>query len=100
VQGINLRTGQPFDAAVEELMQVVGTEIEWDLDEAIPALGASLQRTHREDELKSAKHLRTHAPTNLDPRGPRWYERAPVISRLLTVYDHLRDFPRASRPSR
>jgi hypothetical protein len=100
VQGMNLRTGQDFDPEVEELMQTVGTEIEWDLGEAIPELRAVLERDHREDELKSAKHLRTHAPTNLDPRGPRWYERAPVISRLLTVYDHLRDFPRASRQSR
>jgi hypothetical protein len=100
VQGINLRTGQDFDTEVEELIQVVGTEIEWDLAEAIPELEASLQRNHRQDELKSAKHLRTHAPTNLDPRGPRWRERAPVISRLLTVYDHLRDFPRGSRNDR
>jgi hypothetical protein len=97
VQGINLRTGQDFDAEVEELIQVVGTEIEWDLAEAIPELEASLQRNHRQDELKRAKHLRTHAPTRLDPRGPHWRERAPVISRLLTVFDHLRDFPSASR---
>jgi hypothetical protein len=100
VQGINLRTGQDFDTEVEELIQVVGTEIEWDLAEAIPELEASLQHNHRQDELKSARHLRTHAPTNLDPRGPRWRERAPVISRLLTVYDHLRDFPKASRNDR
>lgn len=100
VQGINLRTGQDFDAATEELIQLVGTEIEWDLDEAIPELRASLHRTHGEDQLKSARHIRKHAPTNLDPSGPRWRERAPVISRLLTVYDHLRDFPRASRPNR
>jgi hypothetical protein len=85
---------------VEELIQTVGTEIEWDLGEAIPELSASLERDHREGELKSAEHLRKHAPTNLDPQGPRWRERAPVISRLLTVYDHLRDFPRASRHNR
>ncbi len=100
VQGINLRTGQDFDTAMEELIQVVGTEIEWDLREAIPQLRACLTRTHRDDELKTARHLRKHAPTNLDPQGPRWRERAPVISRLLTIYDHLRDFPRASRDNR
>jgi hypothetical protein len=97
VQGINLRTGQDFDTEMEELIQVVGTEIEWDLGEAIPELRASLEDSHREDELKSARHLRRHAPTNLDPNGPRWFERAPVISRLITVYDHLRDFPKSSR---
>jgi hypothetical protein len=42
-------------------------------------------------------HSIRHAPTSLSPEGPRWYERAPVISRLLTIYDRLRDFPRASR---
>ncbi len=97
VQGINLRTGQDFDGEIEELIQLVGTEIEWDLGEAIPELRASLEQSHREDELKSARHVRRHAPTKLDPGGPRWYERAPVISRLLTVYDHLRDFPKSSR---
>lgn len=97
VQGINLRTGQDFDAELEELIQVIGTEIEWDLGEAIPELQASFQGSHREDELKSARHLRKHAPTKLDPSRPRWRERAPVISRFLTVYDHLRDFPKSSR---
>jgi hypothetical protein len=97
VQGINLRTGQDFDTEMEELIQLVGTEIEWDLSEAIPEFKASLTRTDRVDALKSAKHLRKHAPTNLDPHGPRWRERAPFISRLLTVYDHLRDFPRSGR---
>jgi len=97
VQGINLRTGQDFDTEMEELIQVVGTEIEWDLGEAIAELRASFVDTHREDDLKSARHLRRHAPTNLDPNVPRWREHAPVISRLITVYDHLRDFPSSSR---
>jgi hypothetical protein len=48
-------------------------------------------------DMKSAGHVRRHAPINLDPHGPRWWERAPVISRLMTVYDHLRDFPRSRR---
>jgi hypothetical protein len=97
VQGINLRTGQDFDAEMEELIQLVGTEIEWDVGEAIPELRAAFRDSHREDSLKSARHLRRHAPTNLDPNGPRWRERAPVISRLITIYDHLRDFPKSSR---
>lgn len=97
VQGMNLRVGQDFDAEMEELVQLVGTEIEWDLSEAIPELRASLRRSNRAGELKSARHLRKHAPTKLDPHGPRWWERAPVISRFLTVYDHLRDFPKSSR---
>jgi hypothetical protein len=100
VQGINLRTGQDFDAEMEELIQLVGTEIEWDLGEAIPELRASFKDTDRDEELKSARHLRKHAPTSLDPKGPRWRERAPVISRFITIYDHLRDFPKSSRRTR
>ena len=53
--------------------------------------GTALDLLERVDlELRREKH----APTNLELSGPRWIERAPVLSRLLTIYDHLRDFPR------
>ncbi len=97
VQGINLRTGQDFDSEIDALIQVVGTEIEWQLDELLPALRGALGQADRDVDLKSADHIRRHAPTNLDPNGPRWWERAPVVSRLITVYDHLRDFPSSRR---
>lgn len=100
IQGINLRTGQDFDAVMEELIGVVGTEIEWDLNTALPAIRGSLRGTGRQEQLHSAEHLERHAPTNLHPRGPRWRERAPVVSRLLTIFDRLRDFPRSSARSR
>jgi hypothetical protein len=95
VQGINLRVGQDFDGEMERLMQIVDTEMEWELDVALPALKGALKEDEREDELKSAAYLSVHAPTNLDPDGPQWWERAPVVSRLITIYDRLRDFPRA-----
>jgi hypothetical protein len=94
VQGINLRVGQDFDGEMQQLMQIVGTEIEWELGVAIPALKGALVHTEGRDRLKSAVHLRHHAPTNLDPHRSRWRERGPVVSWLLTWYDHLRDFPR------
>ena len=96
VQGINLRVGQDFDGEMEQLTQVVGSEIEWELGVALPNLRGIFEATDRQDELKTAGHLSTHAPTNLHPGGPRWWERAPVISRLITVYDRLRDFPRGT----
>jgi hypothetical protein len=95
VQGINLNTGQDFDGVLQELMQVVGTEIEWDLGEVIPTVRAWVHQTDSDDDLSSADHVTKHAPTSLHPVGPRWYERAPLVSRVITVYDHLRDFPRA-----
>lgn len=95
VQGIDVRTGQDFDGEMEALIQVVGTEIEWELDEMLPALRGALGRSGRNVDMKSAEHIKRHAPTGLDPHGPRWWERAPVVSRLITAYDHLRDFLRS-----
>jgi len=93
VQGINLNQGQDFDSELQELEQIIGTEIEWELEEAIPqihhAMGSDVDH-----DMRSARYVQQHAPTNLEPSGPRWVERAPVVSRLLTIYDHLRDFPR------
>ncbi len=100
VQGINLRVGQDFDGEMDDLMHVIGTEIEWELGVALPDLKGGLRADHREGELKTARHLAVHAPTNLHPDGPRWWERAPVISRLITIYDRLRDFPRDAKRSR
>ena len=96
VQGINLNTGQDFDGVLQRVIDTVEPEIERDLTDAIPAVRGWLSKSE-EDPLRSADYVVRHAPTSLSPQGPRWYERAPVISRLLTIYDRLRDFPRASR---
>jgi hypothetical protein len=101
VQGINLNVGQDFDDELQELERIVGTEIEWELGEAIPQIQHAIgDKPDGDDQMKSAHYLQKHAPTNLEPSGPRWIERAPVVSRLLTVYDHLRDFPRGRARSR
>lgn len=44
VQGINLRVGQDFEGAMVDLMQIVGTEIEWELSEGVPALKGAVAR--------------------------------------------------------
>jgi hypothetical protein len=36
IQGINLNQGQDFNAEFTALMGIVGSEIEWDLDEDLP----------------------------------------------------------------
>jgi len=100
VQGISLNVGQDFDEEMQEVEQIVGTEIEWELNEAIPRIQHVLSDAGQDESLKSAEHVQKHAPTKLDPRGPRWFERAPVVSRLLTVYDHMRDFPRGKSQAR
>lgn len=52
-QGMNPR--KDFESEVEELIQVVGTEIEWDLSEGIDALRGSFQRTPRDSDLRSSR---------------------------------------------
>jgi hypothetical protein len=94
VQGINLNTGQDFDTEFTRLMQIVGSEIEWDLDQGIPAARDVLERQDKLDQLTSADKVAKRAPTNLSPVGPRWYEHMPIISNVISLYDRLRDFPR------
>jgi hypothetical protein len=97
VPSINLNTGQAFDHELTSLMQIVGSEIEWDLAEGIPAVRSGLEQHGRVKDLQRAGTLAKRAPTNLHPDGPRWWERAPLVSRLITRYDQLRDFPQAVR---
>lgn len=49
VQGNSPKVGQDFDVVLEELVQVVGTEIEWELAEVLPAVKGLL--TSGDDEL-------------------------------------------------
>ncbi len=93
VQGINLKFGQDFDDEMQKVEQIIGTEIEWDVNEGIPRVEHALAESDEMESLKTAQYVEKHAPTKLDPRGPRWFERAPVTSRLLTIYDRMRDFP-------
>jgi hypothetical protein len=97
VPPINLNHGQEFDGAFRDVIQEVGTEIEWDLEIGLPAMKAVIRSNEIPDDLKSATHVAKHAPTNLHPDGPKWFERAPVISRLITIYDHLDDYPQSNR---
>ena len=99
VQGINLNTGQDFDGVLQQVMETVGADIDRDLTESVPHVRSWLKKSGDQDPLKSADHVVRHAPTSLSPEGPRWYERAPVISRVLTIYDRLRDYPAASKHS-
>jgi hypothetical protein len=80
---------------MEQLTQVVGSEIDCEMGVALPNLRGIFEATDRQDELKTAGPLSTYA-TNLHPHRPRWRKRAPVISRLITVYDRLLDFPRGT----
>ena len=62
IQGINLNAGQDFHGPLMELVQQVGPEIEWELDEVVPAIRGSLG--DESESLSKAGSLTKHAPTN------------------------------------
>lgn len=97
IQGINLNTGQDFDTELRALLETLEGEIQWELLGGLGEMRRALQAAEKEADLHSARHVATHAPTNLNPEGPRWFERAPVISRVIALYDRMRDFPKAAK---
>ena len=100
IRGIDLNIGQDFDAAFIPLMEMVDSEIRWELGEAIPHIRWWQAVSGTELRFHGRRYVLHRAPTTLSRDGPRWYERAWIASRLLTVYDHLRDYPRAARRTR
>ena len=90
---MSLNQGQDFDGPLVSLIDAVAPELNWELAEAIPLIRESLSTEDVVTLFCSARYAKRHAPTKLCVKGPQWYERAPIISRLVTVFDHLRDFP-------
>jgi hypothetical protein len=58
VQGIDPGVGQDFDVEMEQLMQVVGTEIEWEMDVALPDRKGILGAADRQGDLRTLGHRR------------------------------------------
>ena len=50
-RGTGRNQGEDFDDELHRLVQLVGTEIEWDLDEALPAIRVVLAGAARGNEL-------------------------------------------------
>jgi hypothetical protein len=100
IQSVYLNQGQDFDTPLMSLIDAVNTEIDWELAEAIPIIERTLSAQERDSLLYSARYVKRHAPTRLSPAGPRWHEHAPILGRIVTIYDHLRDHPRADRVTR
>ena len=100
IQGLYLNQGQDFDGPLTALIHEMSPEMEWELADAIPLIRLTLSPKDAASRFSTARYVERHAPTSLNTSGPRWYEHAPVISRLVTFYDFLRDHPRASRHER
>jgi hypothetical protein len=100
IQGVYLNQGQDFDGPLTSLIHAVVTEIDWELTEAIPLIERTLDAEGRTPPFRSARYVQSHAPTRLSESGPRWWEHAPIVSRIVTLFDHLRDHPAAERAKR
>lgn len=99
VEPVNVNQAQDFDRAVEELRGDLEREIHTELDEVVPAVRRMAGR-HTRAGLKSARYVRSHAPTHPGAHERRWYDRIGPLVRLHALYDWLRGFPTGgSRPS-
>ena len=92
-----LGLGQDFDGIFDQLIDALKCEIQWELSGVLSTIRSTLVERQAVGKLRGARYVRRHAPTYLSLKGPQWYERAPVISTLVTIYSHLNDLPRASR---
>jgi hypothetical protein len=99
-QPMNLNAGQDFDGALSALVQELRPQIRWEQKEAIPAIRGTFESSNAGGHIHSAAYVSKHAPTNLHPDGSKWYERAPVVSRLMAMYDRLRDYPTQAKDPR
>jgi hypothetical protein len=89
---MSLNQGQDFDGPLTALIDAATAEIDWELAEAIPLIRQSVSTEKAAALFSSAHYVHRHAPTKLNRGGPRWYEHVPVISRVVTVVDHLNDY--------
>lgn len=89
VHMMSLNVAEEFDERLSDLIEMAADTIKWELSDAIPRIEQSVRSQASSPSFHSARYVRHHAPTRLNPRGPQWYERSPVISRWLTIYDHL-----------
>lgn len=93
VEVMNLNQGQDFDGPLIDLIGAVKPEMDWELTEAIPLIRRSLHEVDTANVFCTSRYATRHAPTKLSVKGPQWYERAPMISRVVTMYDRIKDFP-------
>ena len=91
VQGMYLNVGQEFDGPYLALMDEASSTITWELEDAIPQIVETLAANEDRIDFRTARFVRHHAPRRLNPSGARWYEHGPIISRILTICNRLRD---------
>jgi hypothetical protein len=93
VPRINLNQGQDFAGALVALRNIVLPEIDWELRDMIPHLEHTLSEEDKHRHFHDGDYLLRHAPTRLARRRPRWYETAPIVSRLVALLVNWTDYP-------
>ena len=77
----------------DQLMVVADHTIEWELGHAIPMIELMLDDpvTSSSIHFRRAGYVARHARGKLSEDHFQWYEDAPVVSRLRTLLDRLRE---------
>jgi hypothetical protein len=75
-------SGQEFDGPLSAVMALVRDQVTWERDVALPVIGRALEDGRL--DLFADEGAAGHAPLLLHPGHLRWFERAPVVSRLHT----------------
>ena len=88
---MSLALNTQFEDALRGLLEVSSITIEWELREAIPHIVGSLETDGGVIPFRKAGYVRRHAPRRLCLSGPKWYESAPVVSRLLMLLHRISD---------
>jgi hypothetical protein len=100
IRGIDLNVAQDFDAAFWPLASAVEAEVDWELAGELEHIESVVHEQGLAERFHSGQWVRHHAPTSLNPTRERWFERLPVTSFALTLWDHMRDYPKAARGRR
>jgi hypothetical protein len=91
-QPLYLNADQDFDTPFEALADLASDTIEWELVDAIPAVRRAVCPETAARIFSPSRYVTRRAPSKLNPTGPRWYEHAPVVARILTLCQHIREY--------
>lgn len=92
ISASQLNVGQPFRHVMQHAREIF--EADW--NDQLDAVCREL-RARDDLNLHSALHIRRRSPARLNPSGPHWYERIPLIRDVHAAYDFLRRNPTLQR---
>jgi len=85
---MSLNAEGDFAPRLAQLAELAGATIHWELREGIPLIEKAINAGLPVSGFHDGLYVVRHARCKLNSGGPQWYERAPIVSRVLTVWDH------------